>query len=137
MGRRDAAIRRCWQEWVANGRFQRHDGNSCPRATADRYATYHLSLYTVEPDYSGACIDHADWGRIVFSDKSRFQLCLDNHRRCVWRHPGQRADPAFTIARHTCSQPEVMDWSVISFDNWTDLVVIRGNLQHSDMSITF
>ncbi|GFV61952.1 transposable element Tc1 transposase [Trichonephila clavipes] len=25
MGRNDAAIRRCWQEWVDNGRFQRHD----------------------------------------------------------------------------------------------------------------
>ncbi|GFX77237.1 hypothetical protein TNCV_5063701 [Trichonephila clavipes] len=25
--------------------------------------------------------NHADWGRIVFSDKSRFQLCLDDHRK--------------------------------------------------------
>ncbi|GFV86664.1 HTH_Tnp_Tc3_2 domain-containing protein [Trichonephila clavipes] len=36
MGRSDAAIRRCWQEWVENGRFQRRDGNGRPRATADR-----------------------------------------------------------------------------------------------------
>ncbi|GFU46690.1 HTH_Tnp_Tc3_2 domain-containing protein [Trichonephila clavipes] len=36
MGRSDAAIRRCWQERVENGRFQRHDGSGQPRATADR-----------------------------------------------------------------------------------------------------
>ncbi|GFX52134.1 hypothetical protein TNCV_547931 [Trichonephila clavipes] len=27
MGRSDAAIRRCWHEWVERGRFQRHDGS--------------------------------------------------------------------------------------------------------------
>ncbi|GFS94680.1 HTH_Tnp_Tc3_2 domain-containing protein [Trichonephila clavipes] len=35
MGRNDAAIRRCWQEWPKNGRFQCHDGSGRPRATAD------------------------------------------------------------------------------------------------------
>ncbi|GFS65978.1 uncharacterized protein TNCV_2510131 [Trichonephila clavipes] len=45
--------------------------------------------------------NHADWERIVFSDESHFQLCPDVHRRRVWRRPGQRSDPAFTIAGHT------------------------------------
>ncbi|GFU94632.1 HTH_Tnp_Tc3_2 domain-containing protein [Trichonephila clavipes] len=27
MGGNDAAIRRCWLEWVDNGRFQRYDGS--------------------------------------------------------------------------------------------------------------
>ncbi|GFW02176.1 HTH_Tnp_Tc3_2 domain-containing protein [Trichonephila clavipes] len=36
MGRSDEAIRRCWQEWVDNGRFQRYDGSSRPRATANQ-----------------------------------------------------------------------------------------------------
>ncbi|GFV32728.1 HTH_Tnp_Tc3_2 domain-containing protein [Trichonephila clavipes] len=35
MGRRHAAIRRYWQEWVDNGKFQRHDRSGRPRATAD------------------------------------------------------------------------------------------------------
>ncbi|GFX34380.1 HTH_Tnp_Tc3_2 domain-containing protein [Trichonephila clavipes] len=35
MGRSDAATRRCWQEWVGNGRFQRHDGSDRLRATTD------------------------------------------------------------------------------------------------------
>ncbi|GFT58894.1 HTH_Tnp_Tc3_2 domain-containing protein [Trichonephila clavipes] len=45
--------------------------------------------------------NHTDWGRIVFSNESRFQLCPDDHRRCVWRRPGQHTDPAFTVARRT------------------------------------
>ncbi|GFX86856.1 HTH_Tnp_Tc3_2 domain-containing protein [Trichonephila clavipes] len=36
MGRSDAAIRRCWQEWAKKGRFQHHDGSGRPRTTADR-----------------------------------------------------------------------------------------------------
>ncbi|GFS79155.1 HTH_Tnp_Tc3_2 domain-containing protein [Trichonephila clavipes] len=36
IGRIDAAIRRCGQEWVENGRFQRQDGSGRPRATAYR-----------------------------------------------------------------------------------------------------
>ncbi|GFV13594.1 HTH_Tnp_Tc3_2 domain-containing protein [Trichonephila clavipes] len=35
MGRSDVAIRRCWQEWVGNDRFQRHDDSGRPKATAD------------------------------------------------------------------------------------------------------
>ncbi|GFU34341.1 HTH_Tnp_Tc3_2 domain-containing protein [Trichonephila clavipes] len=35
MGRGDAAIRRCWQEWVDSGRFQRHDDSGRLRATED------------------------------------------------------------------------------------------------------
>ncbi|GFW21754.1 uncharacterized protein TNCV_2529531 [Trichonephila clavipes] len=45
--------------------------------------------------------NHCDWGRTVFSEEFCFQLCPDDHRRRVWRRPGQRADPAFTIERHT------------------------------------
>ncbi|GFX34974.1 transposable element Tc1 transposase [Trichonephila clavipes] len=55
----------------------------------------------------------------VLSDKSRFQLCPDDHRGRVWRSLGQRADPAFTIARHTYPQPELIAWGAISFDSRT------------------
>ncbi|GFW39548.1 uncharacterized protein TNCV_3908571 [Trichonephila clavipes] len=36
MGGSDGAIRRCWQERMDSGRFQRHDGSGRPWATADR-----------------------------------------------------------------------------------------------------
>ncbi|GFW51052.1 transposable element Tc1 transposase [Trichonephila clavipes] len=70
----------------------------------------------------------ADWGRIVLNDEFRFQLCPDDHRRHVWRHPGQRADLAFTIAHHTGPQSGIMVWGAISFDSRTPLVFIRGTL---------
>ncbi|GFX54739.1 hypothetical protein TNCV_2822601 [Trichonephila clavipes] len=58
-------------------------------------------------------------------------LCPDDDRRRVWRRPGQCANSAFTIVRHTCSQPEVMVWGAFP------LVVIKGNLQYSVTSMTF
>ncbi|GFS85971.1 transposable element Tc1 transposase [Trichonephila clavipes] len=64
----------------------------------------------------------------VFSDESHFQLCPDDHRRSVWRHPGQCADPAFTIARHTDSQSRVMVWGAISVYSQTPLVAIGDTL---------
>ncbi|GFV43277.1 HTH_Tnp_Tc3_2 domain-containing protein [Trichonephila clavipes] len=36
MDRSDAAIRRCWQEWVDSDRFQRHDGSGRPSDTVDQ-----------------------------------------------------------------------------------------------------
>ncbi|GFY27660.1 transposable element Tc1 transposase [Trichonephila clavipes] len=68
-------------------------------------------------------------GRIVFNDESPFLLCLDDHRRRVWRHQEQRADPAFTIARHARPQPGIMVWVAIYFDSRTSLVIIKGTLK--------
>ncbi|GFV03501.1 HTH_Tnp_Tc3_2 domain-containing protein [Trichonephila clavipes] len=137
MSQSDAAIRRCWQEWVENGRFWRLDGRNQPRATADRedrlivksaVTASDSSLSTIRPrsDWS-----HADWGPIVFSNESCFQLCPDDHRGPVWGSPGQRADPAFTIVPHTGPEPGVIVWDIISFDSRTPLTVIRTHLQHS------
>ncbi|GFU51091.1 HTH_Tnp_Tc3_2 domain-containing protein [Trichonephila clavipes] len=39
--------------------------------------------------------NQAEWGRIVFSDECRFQLCPDDNQRCVWRSSGQRRRSCF------------------------------------------
>ncbi|UYV82315.1 hypothetical protein LAZ67_21001686, partial [Cordylochernes scorpioides] len=70
----------------------------------------------------------AYWGRIVFSDESRFLLCPDDRRKRVWRRPGQRVDPGLTVEYHTGPQQGVMVWGTISFDSRTPLVVIPGTL---------
>ncbi|UYV66965.1 hypothetical protein LAZ67_4003475 [Cordylochernes scorpioides] len=70
----------------------------------------------------------ADWGRIVFSDESRFLLCPDDRRKRVWRRPGQRVDPGLSVEHHTGPQQGVMVWGAISFDSMTPLVVIPGTL---------
>ncbi|GFV93125.1 transposable element Tc1 transposase [Trichonephila clavipes] len=59
---------------------------------------------------------------------NRFQLSSGDHRRCVWRRPGQRVYPAFPISRHTGSLPRVMVWDVIPFDSRCPLDVIKGTL---------
>ncbi|UYV63904.1 hypothetical protein LAZ67_2005924 [Cordylochernes scorpioides] len=70
----------------------------------------------------------ADWGRIVFSDESRFLLCPNDRRKRVWRRPGQREDPGLTVEHHTGPQQGVMVWGAISFDSRSPLVVIPGTL---------
>ncbi|UYV81341.1 Transposase [Cordylochernes scorpioides] len=70
----------------------------------------------------------ADWGRIVFSDESRFLLCPDDRRKRVWRRSGQRVDPGLTVEHHTGPQQGVMVWGAISIDSRTPLVVIPGTL---------
>ncbi|GFU88304.1 HTH_Tnp_Tc3_2 domain-containing protein [Trichonephila clavipes] len=52
MGLSDAAIRRCWQGKVNNGRFQRHDGSGRPRATADREERLIVRSAVSAPDSS-------------------------------------------------------------------------------------
>ncbi|GFS79529.1 transposable element Tc1 transposase [Trichonephila clavipes] len=136
MSRSAAAIRRGLQEWLDNGRFQRHDGSCRPIATADREdgLSDQLSqrlIHRFQPSDgrpSHKCWNNANWGRIVFSEEFRFQLWPDDHRRRVWKRPGQRADPAFPIERHADPQTGVMVWGAISFDSQTPLVVIRNPL---------
>ncbi|GFY29585.1 transposable element Tc1 transposase [Trichonephila clavipes] len=66
--------------------------------------------------------------QIERNNESSFQLCPNDYQRRVWRGPGQRVDPAFTIAYHTEPQPRVLGWGVISFDSHTPLVIFRGTL---------
>ncbi|GFS79855.1 HTH_Tnp_Tc3_2 domain-containing protein [Trichonephila clavipes] len=129
MGRSDAAIKRCGQKWVDSGRFQRHDGSCRPMDTADqedRLITANRAKSTLVPTATLRPItpthfraglqwllarsgwNHADWGRTMFSDDSCFQLCLNDHRRRVWRQPRQHADHAFTITCHIGHQQLVI-----------------------------
>ncbi|GFY13992.1 HTH_Tnp_Tc3_2 domain-containing protein [Trichonephila clavipes] len=188
MGRNDAAIRRCWQEWADNGRFHDHDGRGRPRVTSDREdrlivrpsvtapdsslstirratrtrvstMTIHrrlieLNLRSCRPlhhlpltpahcrvrlqwylDQSG--VDHAEWGRIVFCDKSHFQLYPKDNRRRVWRRARQCADPYFTIARPTGPQPGVMVKGVILLTAGPLWSSLKAHLQCSGTSTTF
>ncbi|GFY29381.1 HTH_Tnp_Tc3_2 domain-containing protein [Trichonephila clavipes] len=52
MGRRDAAIKRCWQEWVDSGRFQSHDGSGQFRPTADQEDTFIVTSVVTALDSS-------------------------------------------------------------------------------------
>ncbi|GFW36382.1 transposable element Tc1 transposase [Trichonephila clavipes] len=81
--------------------------------------------------------NQANWGHIVFRDESHFHLCPDDHRRHVWRRPGQRADPAFTIAHHTDPQQGVMVWGALSFEAGPLWSSLEAHLQHIGTSTAF
>ncbi|GFY09480.1 troponin T [Trichonephila clavipes] len=129
MGRIDAVIRRCWQEWVDNGRFRRHDEldsslSTIRRTTRIRVSTMNIHRRLTERNLPAhQPLSHL---RIVSRDESRFHLCPDDHQRRVWRWPGQRADPAFIIAK----QQGVMIWRKISFDAGPIWSSVDGHLQH-------
>ncbi|GFX67661.1 hypothetical protein TNCV_3934031 [Trichonephila clavipes] len=50
--------------------------------------------------------NHADWGCILLSDESHFQLCPYDHRRRVWIRPAQRADPVYAT--------QALNWELLS-----------------------
>ena len=52
MGRSDTAIRRCWQEWVDNDRFQHHDGSDRSRAKTYRKYKVIARSAVIAPDSS-------------------------------------------------------------------------------------
>ncbi|GFW31564.1 transposable element Tcb2 transposase [Trichonephila clavipes] len=109
MGRSDAVIGKCWHEWVDSGRFQRHDGSGRLRATADQEDRLFAKSAVTALDSSLSTIR-------LFSYEFRFHLCPDDHRRRFCKRPGQRCDPAFTIARNTGPQQGVMVWGGISLE---------------------
>ncbi|KFM73879.1 Transposable element Tcb2 transposase, partial [Stegodyphus mimosarum] len=70
----------------------------------------------------------SDWHRMVFSDESRFTLEADDHRVRVWRGQSQRSQLVFVLQRHTTITPGVMEWSAISYDSRSSLVILPTSL---------
>ncbi|GFU60472.1 HTH_Tnp_Tc3_2 domain-containing protein [Trichonephila clavipes] len=137
MGRGDVVIRRSWQEWVGSGRFKRHDGSDGLTATTDRKDRLVVRSAVTEPDSGLSTIRWATHTQVSPMTIHRWLLCPYNHRRRVWRRLGQRVDLVFTTARHTGPHSGDMVWVAISFDGWTPLAGIRGNIQHSSTWTTF
>ncbi|GFX32753.1 hypothetical protein TNCV_888911 [Trichonephila clavipes] len=128
MARRDAAIRRCSQEWVDNGKFQLHDGSNDLGPQQIARLWWCLAR-------SGQ--NQADWGRIVLSDGSRFQLCPDDHRKRVWRYLGSRAYLISLLNATQALNKEL--WSEVSIlltagPLWSSL---ESSLQPNHASMTF
>ncbi|GFX02664.1 HTH_Tnp_Tc3_2 domain-containing protein [Trichonephila clavipes] len=75
MGRSNVAIRRCWKEWVDNGRFQHHDGSGRPMATEDQKDRLIADSAVIALDSSlstiRCTIPHHDHSQMVDSAKLR------------------------------------------------------------------
>ncbi|GFX27528.1 transposable element Tcb2 transposase [Trichonephila clavipes] len=62
-----------------------------------------------------------EWGRVLFTDESRFSLSSDSHRILIWRERGSRNHPSNIIERNRYGGRGVLVWGGIMFGSRTDL----------------
>ncbi|GFW57766.1 transposable element Tcb2 transposase [Trichonephila clavipes] len=62
-----------------------------------------------------------EWGRVHFTDESRFSLSSDSHRILIWRERGSRNHPSKIIERDRYGGRGVLVWGGIMLGTRTDL----------------
>ncbi|GFW17556.1 transposable element Tcb2 transposase [Trichonephila clavipes] len=62
-----------------------------------------------------------EWGRVLFTDESRFSLSSDSHRILIWRERGSRSHPSNIIERDRYGDRGVLVWGGIMLGSRTDL----------------
>ena len=68
------------------------------------------------------------WGRVLFTDESRYSLSHSDGRRRVWRRPGERFIDACVQERDQYGGGSVMVWGGFHLHGRTPLYHIQGNL---------
>ncbi|GFU56282.1 transposable element Tcb2 transposase [Trichonephila clavipes] len=62
-----------------------------------------------------------EWGRVLFTDESRFSLSSDSHLILIWRERGSRNHPSNIIERDRYGGHGVLVWEGIMLGSRTDL----------------
>ncbi|GFX75618.1 transposable element Tcb2 transposase [Trichonephila clavipes] len=62
-----------------------------------------------------------EWGRVLFTDESRFSLSSDSHRILIWRERGSRNHHSNIIERDRYGGRGVLVWGGIMLGSCTDL----------------
>ncbi|GFV72827.1 transposable element Tcb2 transposase [Trichonephila clavipes] len=62
-----------------------------------------------------------EWGRVLFTDESRFSLSSDSHRILIWRERGCRNHQSNIIERDRYGGGGVLVWGGITLGSRTDL----------------
>ncbi|GFW37420.1 transposable element Tcb1 transposase [Trichonephila clavipes] len=62
-----------------------------------------------------------EWGRVLFTDESRFSLSSDSHRILIWRERESRNHPSNIIERDRYGGRGVLVWGGIMLGSRTDL----------------
>ncbi|GFX05525.1 transposable element Tcb2 transposase [Trichonephila clavipes] len=62
-----------------------------------------------------------EWGRVLFTDESRFSLSSDSYRILIWRERGSRNHPSNIIERDRYGGHGVLVWGGIMLGSRTDL----------------
>ncbi|GFW65067.1 transposable element Tcb1 transposase [Trichonephila clavipes] len=63
----------------------------------------------------------SEWGRVLYTDESRFSLSSNSHRILIWRERGSRNHPSNIIERDRYGGRGVLVWGGIMLSSRTDL----------------
>ncbi|GFU61536.1 transposable element Tcb2 transposase [Trichonephila clavipes] len=70
-----------------------------------------------------------EWGRVLFTDESRFSLSSDSHRILIWREWGSRKHPSNIMERDRYGGRGVLVWGGIMLGSRTDLhIFVAGSV---------
>ncbi|GFX64354.1 transposable element Tcb2 transposase [Trichonephila clavipes] len=83
-----------------------------------------------------------EWGRVLFTDESRFSLSSDSHRILIWRERGSRNHPSNIIERDRYGGRGVFVWGGIMLGSRTDLHIfdagsVNGTRYCNEMLLSY
>ncbi|GFU34671.1 transposable element Tcb2 transposase [Trichonephila clavipes] len=83
-----------------------------------------------------------EWGRVLFTDESRFSLSSDSHRILIWRERGSRNHPSNIIERDRYGGRSVLVWGGIMLGSRTDLHIfdagsVNGTRYCNEILLTY
>ncbi|GFT57622.1 transposable element Tcb2 transposase [Trichonephila clavipes] len=71
---------------------------------------------------------HNEWGRVLFTDESRFSWSIDSHRILIWRERGSRNHPSNIIERDRLWKSRCsLVWGGIMLGSHTDLHIFDAS----------
>ncbi|GFV44010.1 transposable element Tcb2 transposase [Trichonephila clavipes] len=132
-------VSRLWRQFQTTGTAIRGFSSGRPRGTTpaddrlhggDLFARRPVRCVSLTPAHrrrrSLWCREHRnwrdkEWGRVLFTDESRFSLSSDSHRILIWRERGSRNHPSNIIERDRYGSRGVLVWGGIMLGSCTDL----------------
>ncbi|GFV28388.1 transposable element Tcb2 transposase [Trichonephila clavipes] len=69
-----------------------------------------------------------EWGRVLFTDESRFSLSSDSHRILIWRERGSRNHPSNIIETDRYGGRDVLVWEASCLVVVIDLIFDAGSV---------
>ncbi|GFV41774.1 transposable element Tcb2 transposase [Trichonephila clavipes] len=134
-------VSRLWRQFQTTGTAIRGFSSGRPRGTtpADDHRRLHggglfarrpVRCVPLTPAHrrrrSLWCREHRnwrnnEWGRVLFTDESRFSLSSDSHRILIWRERGSRNHPSNINERDRYGGRDVLFWGGIMLGSRTDL----------------
>ncbi|GFX95788.1 transposable element Tcb2 transposase [Trichonephila clavipes] len=136
-------VSRLWRQFQTTGTVIRGFSSGRPRGTppADDRRLHGGGLFARRPvrcvpltpahrrRRSLWCREHRnwrdnEWGRVLFTDESRFSLSSDSHRILIWRERGSHNHPSNIIERDRYGGRGVLVWGGIMLGSRTDLHIL-------------